>query len=56
MSVDLTANEQTSLEKIAALRGFSGRMRAAMRDALALLRSDEPAAYRLRQALEEKAP
>lgn len=56
MSDTITDNEMASLEKVAALRGFAGRMRAAIRDALALLREEEPAAYRLRTALEEKAP
>jgi hypothetical protein len=53
---ELSAGEIASLEKVAQLRGFAGRMRSAIRDALDSLRPDEPAANVLRRALEEKAP
>ena len=52
----LRAAIATQQEKVAALRGFAGRMRAAMRDTLDLLRPEDPASVRLRTALEEKAP
>ena len=52
----LTDRDFANLEKISQLRGFSGRMRAAIRDARDHLRPDEPAAKILDRALEERAP
>lgn len=53
---DLTSGEAVSLEKVAELRGFAGRMRRAIRDAMDQLRPEEPAYKILLAAMAELAP